>query len=72
MPISAIFLCHHWQNARGVTSLSPFLFILFLNDITYNVDLNSMNENDLIMHPMYLILFADEIVFFIIQFTDTS
>jgi hypothetical protein len=49
-------------NARGLTLISPLLFILFLNDITYRGELYSMKENDLIMLSVYLILFAYDIV----------
>jgi hypothetical protein len=44
--------------------LSPILFILFVNDITNCVDLESLNNDDLNLLSIYMILFADDIVLF--------
>ena len=44
--------------------LSPILFLLFINDITENLDFNSLNNSDLELLSKYLILFADDIVLF--------
>ena len=44
--------------------LSPLLFILFVNDITDNIDLNSLTDKDYDLLSMFLILFADDIVLF--------
>ena len=43
---------------------SPLLFILFINDITENLDINALTDKDLDLLSMYLILFADDIVLF--------
>ena len=44
--------------------LSPFLFILFINDIFSCINVNSLVEKDLNELCIYLILFADDIVLF--------
>lgn len=44
--------------------LSPLLFILFINDISANIDINAMTNKDLELLSMYMILFADDIVLF--------
>ena len=44
--------------------LSPLLFILFINDIYENIDMNALTERDLELLSIYLILFADDIVLF--------
>ena len=44
--------------------LSPILFLLFINDITENLDFTSLNNSDLELLSKYLILFADNMVLF--------
>ena len=45
-------------------SLSPILFILFINDIVEHLNFNDLTDNDLDLLSMFLILFADDIVLF--------
>jgi hypothetical protein len=44
--------------------LSPLLFILFINDIVKNINVNELSDTDIEQLSMYLILFADDIVLF--------
>lgn len=44
--------------------LSPLLFILFVNDVSSNLDFNSLTENDLNQLCIFMILFADDMVIF--------
>ena len=44
--------------------LSPILFILFINDIVENIDLESLTDTDLEFLTKYMILFADDLVLF--------
>ena len=44
--------------------LSPLLFILFVNDIRENLEINALTNNDCELLSKYLILFADDIVLF--------
>ena len=43
-------------------ALSPILFILFINYIAENLNLNDLTDKDLDLLSMFLILFADDIV----------
>ena len=45
-------------------ALSPILFILFINYIAENLNLNDLTDKDLDLLSMFLILFADDIVLF--------
>ena len=42
--------------------LSPLLFILFINDISANIDFNSLTDKDYDLLSRFMILFADDIV----------
>ena len=44
--------------------LSPLLFVLFINDISSIIDINTLSLNDTELLSKYLILFADDIVLF--------
>ena len=44
--------------------LSPILFILFVNDVSVNLDFNSLTESDLNYLNIYMLLFADDMILF--------
>ena len=44
--------------------LSPILFFLFINDITENLNFNTLVDSDFELLSKFLILFADDIVLF--------
>ena len=44
--------------------LSPLLFILFINDVQDNINVNNLSEYDINQLCIFLLLFADDIVLF--------
>ena len=44
--------------------LSPLLFILFVNDVSENLDLEKLTETDINQLSIYMLMFADDIVMF--------
>jgi hypothetical protein len=49
------------MKAMGTT---PTLFILFVKDVTVNVDFNALSEAELNYLIIYMLLFADDMVVF--------
>ena len=56
-----------WKLSTGTCGVGIIflilLFLLFINDITENLDFNALNNSDLELLSKYLILFADDKVF---------
>ena len=44
--------------------LSPLLFILFVNDISHNINFNNLTDSDIEQLSLYMLLFADDIALF--------
>jgi len=42
--------------------LSPLLVILFVNDLSDNLDFNSLTDNDITLLSIFFLMFADDIV----------
>ena len=49
---------------KGNHSLPSCLFILFINDVCYPLDIEKLTDKDIELLSMYMLLFADDIVLF--------
>lgn len=44
--------------------LSPLLFILFVNDVSVNINFNALTDRDIMQLNIFMLIFADDMVLF--------